>query len=186
MVLGACVPATTIPIQPTLANEVDDGYFESSGSGEPRSSAYWLQWNTCMEGNQSAIAAANGGREAGWILLDDLLEEPGLLVGPLQVETCGKAVNLLQLKDLSDQERSNDPAYILAGQLAVAQLNLAAGSEYCQASDEAVSGAQMLLLSLEFNGMGSYLGPPRESPDLATAHTFIDQLASYNLGTLCR
>ncbi|MDF1597979.1 MAG: hypothetical protein P1T08_18035 [Acidimicrobiia bacterium] len=54
---------------PPVARASDDG-------GEPRSAAYWALWNTCAPDNRSELAAANGGREAGWVLVDDLLADP--------------------------------------------------------------------------------------------------------------
>ena len=160
--------------------------FTSNGDGEPRTTGYWLLWNSCAEGNQAETARANGGREAGWVILDDLLVDPGILVGEVQVETCLQGVSLLQGKDLQGNDHQNDPAYILAAQLMAAQLNLATGSEYCPGSDQAVSAAQLLLLSLGFNGSGGYLGPPAANQDVETAKLLIDQLGSYNSGDLCR
>ena len=54
----------------------------------PRTAGYWLVWNACAEDNQADVARANGGREAGWLILDDLLAHPGILLGELAVETC--------------------------------------------------------------------------------------------------
>lgn len=157
----------------------------SNGGGEPRSPGYWLIWNTCAENNQSETARANGGREAGWILMDDLLNDPGILIGTLQVETCEQGINLLNLKDLQGNEMTSDAAYTLVSQLLAAQLNLAVGSEYCLASDQAVAEAQQLLLELNFNGTGSYLGPPRSDVYVEAAKKYTEQLISYNNGTLC-
>lgn len=187
--ISACVPSTPrvvptlVPIQ--ISPDFDPSR-QSSGGGEPRSPSYWLIWNTCAENNQSETARANGGREAGWIVMDDLLTDPRMLVGELQVETCQQGVNLLQGRNLEALEMKTDVAYALAAQLLAAQLNLATGSEYCPASDEAVSQAQLLLLGLHFNGTGGYLGPPLASPERETARTLMEQLASYNSGTLCQ
>jgi hypothetical protein len=63
-------------------------FVASDGGGEPRSAGHWLLWNSCAPGNRAATAAANGGRAAGWIILDDLLVDPGVLVGGYAVETC--------------------------------------------------------------------------------------------------
>lgn len=40
-----------------------------------------MVWNSCAEGNKADVAAANGGRAAGWIILDDLLADPGIQLG---------------------------------------------------------------------------------------------------------
>ena len=188
----ACT-SSTVDIHPTLAaitmlpesTKESDPQFKSFGAGEPRSAGYWLIWNSCAENNQSETARANGGRTAGWIMMDDLLADPGILVGILKVETCQQGVNLLQIRNLQGIEMKNDVSYILAAQLLSAQLNLATGSKYCSASDQAVSKAQLLLLELNFDGIGSYLGPPRSDNKVENAQKLIEQLAQYNSGILC-
>jgi hypothetical protein len=117
--------------------------------------------------------------------MDDLLTDPGILVGVLQVATCKQGVNLLQIKNLQGTEMKNNAAYNLAAQLLAAQLNLAAGSEYCPASDQTISQAQLLLLELNFDGTGGYLDPPKSNQDVETAGKLIEQLTNYNTGTLC-
>jgi len=79
----------------------------------------------------------------------------------------------------------NDAAYGLAARLMVAQLNLAVGSEYCPASDQAVFNAQQLLLALNFEGTGGYLGPPLAIPQVEMAGNLEEQLSRYNSGELC-
>lgn len=192
ILISACTSSNG-NIPPTLvaitmlpeSNQGQDPQFKSSGGGEPRSAGYWLIWNTCTEGNQSEVAQANGGREAGWILMDDLLKDPGILIGTVQIETCEQGVNLLNTENLQGNEMSSDAAYILAAQLLAAQLSLAVGSEYCPASDQAVSEAQLLLVGLDFDGTGRYLGPPRADKNVETARRLTEQLVSYNSGALC-
>lgn len=191
--LTACSrpPATSVPqlaatLPVTLQTPVLDISRHSDGGGEPRSIGYWLVWNSCAEGNQASVAAANGGRDAGWIIVDDLLQHPGVLMGELSVDSCQQAVNLLQRLDLQGFEHPDDPAYALAAQLLAAQLNLAAGSEYCPAVDQAVKAGQLLLLSLGFDGSASYLEPPIANQGVVTAGLLTDQLSQYNAGTLCR
>lgn len=187
--VSACAPSSP-PVIPTLASiqlpTPNDLNLKSSGGGEPRSPDYWLIWNSCAESNQAETARTNGGREAGWIIMDDLLVEPGMLVGTLQIETCQQGVSLLQGRNLQGAEMKNDAAYTLAAQLLAAQLNLATGSEYCPASDQAVSQAQLLLLELNFDGMGGYLGPPLAGSNIDKAKMLTEQLADYNSGVLCR
>jgi hypothetical protein len=104
------------PLPPTPAPTADP-FFASQGGGEPRTVGYWLLWNSCAEGNKADIARANGGRAAGWVILDDLLDDPGILLGAL-----------LRARDADGVERTGDVAYDLA-----AQLNLAVGAEFCPA-----------------------------------------------------
>jgi hypothetical protein len=170
------------PVQPTV---VQDSRQITTGGGDPRTAGYWLQWNACAPDSRAETARANGGRAAGWILMDDLLADPGILTGALEVETCQQGVALLQARDLAGTDRSDDPAYTLAAQLTVAQLNLATGAETCAAVEQAIVGAQLLLVSLGFDGTGGYLGPPVGSQDRETALILTDQLAKYNSGALC-
>lgn len=192
LLIGACAPSTA-NTYPTLAvvtimpisTQGSDLQFKSSGTGEPRSAGYWLIWNTCAQGNQSETARANGGRAEGWTVMDNLLADPGILVGEVQVGTCQQGENLLQSRNSQGNEMAKDGAYLLAAQLLAAQLNLAAGAEYCPASDQTVSDAQSLLLLLGFDGTQGYLGPPLAVPEAETAKVLTEQLVSYNAGTLC-
>ena len=61
--------------------EIDNQY----PGGEPRTIGYWKNWNTCTGGNQANTAAANGGPDAGWYILDDLLNDPGFTIGVLEL-----------------------------------------------------------------------------------------------------
>jgi hypothetical protein len=181
---GAPTPAPTA-LPPTAVPTVDP-FFASLGGGEPRTAGYWLVWNACAEENEADVAAANGGRDAGWILLDDLLTDPGVLLGDLTVETCEQGIRLLQVQDLEGKNRSDELAFELAAQLLAAQLNLAAGAEYCPAVDEAVRAGQLLLLSLQFEGSGKVPGADLPSEDREVVLFLVEQLAEYNAGSLCR
>lgn len=181
---SAPLARSTVPV--TMPAPRADSFNQSSGGGEPRTPGYWLIWNACAKGNQAKVAQANGGRAAGWIVMEDLLSDPGVLLGELQVETCQQGVNLLRSMNLQGAVMKGDAAYALASQLLAAQLNLAAGSEYCPASDQAVTAAQLLLLGLGFDGTGKNLTPLSGSQDLKTAEILTGQLASYNSGALCR
>src|SRR3990170_431582 len=97
------------PSTPTL-----DFSHLSDGGGEPRSGGYWLLWNTCAADNKSEVAAANGGREAGWIILDDLLQDPGIQIGNLEVQTCLQSLAILNQTDSQEEDKSNDALYQLA------------------------------------------------------------------------
>jgi hypothetical protein len=197
--LAACgaptaLPATATPaaptsaptaISPTPAPTVDP-FFASQGGGEPRTAGYWLLWNSCAEGNKAGLAAANGGREAGWIILDDLLADPGILLGESPVQTCQQGIRLLQVLDLDGGDRAGDVAFELAARLLAAQLNLAAGAEYCPAVDQAVQAGQLLILSLGFDGSGQTPGLDQASEDRDLALFLVEQLSQYNAGSLCR
>jgi hypothetical protein len=181
---GVKAPTLTPFFVPTATSS--QSFFLSDGGGEPRSPGYWLLWNSCAPDNRSETARSNGGREAGWIIVDDLLEDPGILVGMLNLETCPQAVNLLNLLDLQGTDRATNPAYQLAQAMLAAQLNLAAGAEDCPAADEAVRAGQLLLISVEFNGTGDYAPLMQPGNTAETAVILIEQLQAYNSGQLCR
>jgi len=141
LTLAACGKSSPVPISspiPTYEKSIVDPIYQSQGGGDPRSTGYWLIWNSCAEDNKAEVASANGGWEAGWIILDDLLQDPGILIGELRVETCEQGVYLLHGMDIAGQEKEDDDSYTLASQLLVAQLNLAVGTEYCPAIEEAI------------------------------------------------
>jgi hypothetical protein len=152
--------------------------FQRQGEGEPRSAGYWLLWNGCAPNNRAGVAAANGGRAAGWLILDDLLADPGVLLGDLPVATCKQGVRLLQGQDLDGTPRPDDAAYTLAAHLLTAQANLAAGAAYCPAVDEAVRAGQLLLVSLNFDGAGAFLGPEADDEERELALFLIEQLGA--------
>jgi hypothetical protein len=178
---------TPSPVPPlAIPEDTPDPFFLSDGAGEPRSPGYWLLWNSCAPDNRAAQAAANGGRAAGWVILDDLLLDPGILLGPLQVASCQEGINLLSASDLDGQARSDDPTYQVAQALLSAQLNLAIGAELCPAVDESVRAGQVLLLAVDFNGRGDY-ADLLESKELGEVAVFlIEQLGMYNRGALCK
>jgi hypothetical protein len=109
-----------------------------------------------------------------------------VLLGELTIESCPMGVNLLQEQDLSGADKSGDPTYSLGSQLLTAQLNLAVGAEYCPAVNEAVRAAQLLLVSRDFDGSGSYFSMAEAGRDRETADFLDQQLIDYNVGALCR
>jgi len=187
--LSACAAAASTPPTPTRIPSLapnDMAPVQSTGGGDPRGAGYWLLWNSCAPDNRAEVAAANGGRAMGWILLDDLLVDPGMLVGELQVLTCPQGLQLLQLQDAQGAAHPDDPAYQLASAMLTAQLNLAAGAEYCPAADQAVSLAQLLLLDIGFTARGDYPAAIQAKDSGEAVAYLLEQLTAYNLGTLCR
>jgi Domain of unknown function DUF11 len=148
--------------------------------GEPRTIGYWKNWNRCTGGGQAKTADANGGAANGFFLVDDLLPQ---LVGDLTVDTCAKAVSMLDKSSLDGKKRANDAAYQLAAQLLAARFNLAAGAETCSAEQTAVLDAQALLDAINFTGMGSYL--TKASTNRTRALNLAGTLDGYNNGNLC-
>ncbi len=149
----------------------------AEGAGGPRSSAYWVQWSTCGEGSRAEMAAANGGRAAGWILLDDLLADPGIALGDYSVPSCEEGVAILE-------PPAGDPVGGLARQLFTADLNLNAGSETCPAAEELMIAGNTLLSLLEYDG--SAIDPDSLEAEIAqTVSRVTALLAIYNSGVLC-
>jgi len=150
----------------------------SEGGGQPRTDAYWVQWSTCGEGSRAETAAANGGREAGWILVDDLLEDPGVALGQWLVATCEDAVAVLQ----SDASALYE---LLARQLLAAELNLSVGSATCAAAAQTVVAGHVLLSSGGYGGPAATHGEP--DGEVAASMGRVSALLSlYNTGRLCR
>jgi hypothetical protein len=165
----------------------------SHPGGDPRTIGYWKNWNTCTAGNQYQTADHNGGPDAGWYILDDLLPQQ---LGLLSITACGDGVNILDKRDLSGTNRANDAAYELAAQALAAQMNLASGAESCpQIQDTMLSGLS-LLTDIAFSGEGSYLASggngkkKRGGPDQGQLREQATDLAAmldqYNQGNLCQ
>ena len=178
-----CVNFTVEPDQ-TLAFEIDNSFV---GGGQ-RTIGYWKNWSTSTGGGQVATAAANGGAEAGFFILDDLLADPGFLVGDLALggsggvpnADCAPAVNILNKSDaVTGEKKASDPAFNMAAQLLAAMLNEAAQSKTCAASQAAVEDGQKLLEQLKFDGTGEY---PRRGTQ---ANALAETLDLYNNGLLC-
>jgi hypothetical protein len=148
--------------------------------GEPRTIGYWKNWNRCTGGGQAKAAEANGGAANGFFLVEDLLPQ---LVGDLTVDTCAKAVSILDKSSLDGKKRANDAAYELAAQLLAARFNLAAGAETCSALQNTVLDAQALLDAINFTGIGSYL--TKASTNRTIALDLAATLDAYNNGNLC-
>lgn len=168
----------------TLVFEIDN----TRPGGEPRTIGYWKNWNTCTGGNQDITAANNGGPDAGWFLLDDLLNNPGYLIGDLVLGSgdCEDAVGILDKRDIvSGKKKASDAAYGLAAQLLAALLNFSAGAETCDAAVNAANAGQQLLDDIDFNGTGNYLKGKNADGDRALANELAGLLDEYNNGFLC-
>jgi hypothetical protein len=146
--------------------------------GSPRTPGYWKNWNTCTGGNQWLTAAENGGPEAGWFILDDILTDPGIdwVTFKLDGGDCLSAQLILDNRDLTGENMASDPAYNLAKHLLTYHLNLGAGSATCY--DMNIAGTDInsmadiaeesvtLLKCIGFTGYGAFLKKvPGVKPD---------------------
>lgn len=203
--LAACAPSagntsvSTVTVLPLFSNpqlaatpvDSKDAFSDlpaearaSTRQGDPRPPAYWAVWNTCAEENRAALAAENGGRAAGWFLMDDLLEDPGIQLGNYKVMTCKEGLSLLQ-GNTTAGEATDDPLYALASLLFAAELNLNVGAETCPIAEEAVVGGHLVLSEAGFIGQGEYAESITE--EIATAiPRLVELLTGYNRGELCR
>jgi hypothetical protein len=155
--------------------------------GEPRTAGYWRMWNGCSEGNKARVAAQNGGADAGFYILEDLLPQR---LGLLDVTTCQVGVDILDMRAVAGADKigdgekmKSDAAYRLAANLLTAHLNMGAGAGDCRDVQDAVLEAETLLLNVEFNGTGKYLGP--KHPQYQKALELEEKLVTYNTGKLC-
>ena len=179
------VPATPTPTLPADAfSDLPEEARVARGAGQPRTAGYWALWNTCAPENRADVAAANGGREAGWILVDDLLADPGIQLGNYLVPACQEALALLQGRTAAGEE-TGDPIYGLAAELLSAELNMRAGSEICPIADEAALGGHLVLASVDFDGSGEYAAALSDETANAIPR-LVELLAGYNRGELCR
>jgi hypothetical protein len=176
------------PAQSTAAGardpfaDVPDEARVATRRGDPRTAGYWALWNGCAPDNRAA-AAANGGREAGWILMDDLLADPGIQLGDHPVTSCEGGLALLEATAAA--EEGGDAIDGLAAALLTAELNLNAGAKTCPAAEEAVLGGHLILANAGFDGVGHTGESPSDEVAAAVPCT-VALLRAYNRGELCR
>jgi hypothetical protein len=180
--------ATPSTISPGRAGEILDALpaeaRRSTGGGDPRTARTWVIWSTCGEGSQAETAQANGGREAGWFLLDDLLEDPGIKIGEYAIESCQDGVALLE-GHRDDGSDTAEPVYELARQLLTAELNLGAGTEWCPIAEEVVLGGHLVLSAIGFSGTEGAGATPTDEI-VAAMPELTALLMAYNTGELCQ
>ena len=173
---------STFPVQSEAFSDIPPEARAATRRGDPRPATYWALWNTCAQENRATQAAANGGRAAGWILMDDLIAKPGIQLGDYQVMTCAAGLSLLQGRTAAG-EATDDPMYSLAAALLAAELNLNVGAETCPIAEEAVLGGHLVFSSVGFTGNGEY----DPSDEITSAiPRLIELLTGYNRGELCQ
>ncbi|MDH3308224.1 MAG: hypothetical protein OEO77_11985, partial [Acidimicrobiia bacterium] len=153
--------------------------------GEQRTPGYWKNWNTCSPGNQARTAERNGGVDAGFYLLDDVLP---MTIGEFVINDCETGRLLLDRRDIEDRrnrKRASDAAYNLASHLIAAQSNVAAQAGVCSEITQAIADANALLSGIGFDGTGQYLGPKDKGPERQLALEIAALLDAYNNGEVC-
>lgn len=174
-------PATPVASTPGIGNllglldEIPSDARVSSGGPDPRTPGYWIMWSTCGEGSQAEVARQNGGAAAGWILVDDLLADPGLYLGDTRLASCDDAIAVLGKGD-------DRPAQLARATLTT-ELNLSSGSETCTAAEGVLRVARLLLSGMRYVPPSGDIGP---IGDPTRVDETIVLLESYNSGELCR
>jgi hypothetical protein len=189
----------------TIGGEEGVAQFKVNNSypgGQPRTPGYWKNWNRCSGGKQDDTAdklnnylgPVDG---AGVYLLDDLLPQT---IGTLEIKTCEDGVLILDSRDLDkEKKKANDAAYTLARALLAARLNQDAGA--CTAFgfdflgeygfdgtfEELLKAADNVLIDVEFDGTGGYLGPKnkKDKDTAAYALWLYEIIDDYNNGYIC-
>jgi hypothetical protein len=192
---------TGYPLTPggTLVFEVNNQF----PGGEPRTPGYWKNWSSCSGGSQYVKATGENDLDNEFWTIDELLNDPGFLIGDLQLGgagtqnadgtsmDCEAAVNILDHRDIdSGKKMSNDAAYDLARNLFAYRLNEAAGACQSPEADQAALEGQALLAGIDFNGTGPHLRPAKGKKnggiDLYTEALRLSKiLDEYNNGLLC-
>lgn len=173
-------PTTALPVDEF--SEFPEVARQATRLGDPRPPAYWALWNTCAADNRAETAAANGGRAAGWFLVDDILADPGLQLGDQPLASCGAALAVREGAAGHGDDASPSIAS-LAGQLLAAELNLNVGAETCSIAEEAVVGAHLVLSEVGYAGEELV----EISPEVSSAVSrLLPLLEGYNSGQLCR
>jgi len=183
---GEAETTTTLPVSTLLKDAFSQYPVEAriaTRPGDPRPAAYWALWNTCAPENKAEVAKANGGRAAGWFLMDDLLTNPGIQLGNYPVTTCEEGLALLQGRTIAGAE-TGDPVYKLSSALLAAELNLNAGAETCPIAEEAVLGGHLVLSQVGFDGSGEYAVGTSSEIESAIPR-LVELLLGYNRGELC-
>ncbi len=159
--------------------------------GDPRTPGYWKNWSSCTNGGQYEHGTT-GDPNNEFFVLDELLNDPGFLIGDLlldqsfgtQEELCQAAVDILDHRDIvSGRKMASDAAYNLARNLLAYRLNQAAGACQSNTADQAALDGQALLDSINFDGTGKYLRPRHAL--YSDANTLAGLLDEYNNGLLC-
>jgi len=192
---------TSIPVSTgtTLAFTVDN----RMPGGAPRTPGYWKNWNTCTGGGQQYTAAANGGWEEGFWLIEDVLD-PSIGGGivwddiltdefTFTITGCELAVDILDKRLVGDpsivadgRKVASDPFHNLATSLLAAQLNFGAGACTTQDVQDAALEAEALLDAVDFDGNEYALrGNAKKSDEGILANELAVYLDDYNNGEFC-
>jgi len=156
--------------------------------GDARTIGYWKNWSSCTGGKQYTKATAVGGVGIQFTLDGYLPSSPAVFpIGNIASMDCGQAVNLLGKSEITTgTKKASDAAYGMAAQLFAAKLNEAVGADH-KCIDQTISDAQALLVTINFTGVGDYLGKvsgPTKTAQKNLALSLATKLDQYNNNTL--
>jgi hypothetical protein len=177
-----------IPAGGKLAFQATNSY----PGGAPRTPGYWKNWNRCTGGGQQYTADDNGGREMGFTLLEDVLNDPGITWDDILTDSftvpitqCEQAIAILDQRvvvpgSIEGKKLASDAARTLAMHLLAAQLNEGNGACINQEVKDVVLSAETLLDKINFDGKKTTAYLTTKSGDYAYALSLAAYLDAYN------
>jgi len=177
----------------TLVFKVDNQF----PGGAPRTPGCWKNWNRRTGGGQAANADRNGGWLAGFTLLEDILNDPGIIwddilsngndVPPVVIDSCEEAVEILDQRAVKvngtvgdGKKLASDAARTLSMHLLAAQLNEANGACINQEVKDVILYGEKLLDKINFDGMKATAYLTAKSQYHAYALQLTKYLDAYN------
>ena len=176
-----CINFTVDPDAPTIF------YVNNSTpvGGPARTIGYWKSWSSCSPGNQAPVldyVLSTFGLAPG--VPPDPLPDPlpaigsGVTFGSLQINSCQRAVNILNKATTGGVKKASHPAYNMAAQLLAVRLNIQAGADP-RCIGTYIVEAEQLLLAINFSGTGS---PSYSATQGARMNTLASYFDDYNNG----
>lgn len=153
--------------------------------GPARTIGYWKNWSSCSGGKQDPVLdyiLSRFGQQPA--LPPDPIPTPlpaittGVLFGSLQINTCQRAVNILNKSTIGGVKKASHPAYNMAAQLLAVKLNIQAGADPRCIAPYVIEGEQ-LLLAVNFNGTSTPSYTNAQGSRMNTLATYFDR---YNNG----
>ena len=153
--------------------------------GPARTIGYWKNWSSCSGGKQSGvldyILSTFG---SGPAFPPDPLPSPlpaittGVSFGSLQINSCQRAVSILDKSTVGGVKKASNAAYNMAAQLLAVKLNIQAGADP-KCLGPYIVEAEQLLLAVNFNGTSAPTYSATQGARMNVLATYFDR---YNNG----
>jgi len=176
-----CVNFTVNPNGPTVFHVNNS----TPIGGPARTIGYWKNWSSCSGGKQSGvldyILSTFG---SGPAFPPDPLPSPlpaittGVIFGSLQINSCQRAINILDKSTIGGVKKASHPAYNMAAQLLAVKLNIQAGADP-KCLGPYIVEAEQLLLAINFNGTSTPTYSVTQGARMNVLATYFDR---YNNG----